>query len=137
MRHVDLDPREYWRGRDVAFATELTTLIRHNASQVLERVTFFLESIEPDFGPYHINSGWRPRAINATVPGSAPLSKHRLGLALDLGDDSGSLGQFIVSPQGNADLERCALWCESPAHTPRWVHFQTVPPKSGRRIFIP
>jgi hypothetical protein len=43
----------------------------------------------------------------------------------------------LASILGQRMLEEAGLFMESPSKTPRWVHFQTVPPKSGKRIFIP
>lgn len=34
-------------------------------------------------------------------------------------------------------LEEIGLWCEDFKYTPTWVHFQDVPPASGKRFFIP
>jgi hypothetical protein len=34
-------------------------------------------------------------------------------------------------------LAEIGLWLEHPISTPRWCHVQTVPPKSGKRVFTP
>jgi hypothetical protein len=125
----------FYRGRDLAYAAELTTEIRECADMTMARVSDFLE-----LAGFHnpvVNSGWRPKAVNANTRGAAPKSKHMLGQAIDIADDDGALGVYVLSESGRALLETRQLWCEHPATTPRWVHFQTVPPRSGNRIFLP
>jgi hypothetical protein len=34
-------------------------------------------------------------------------------------------------------LAEVGLWMEDPRWTPGWVHLQSVPPRSGGRVFIP
>lgn len=62
-------------------------------------------------------------------------SQHLLGKAADLADRDGSLTAFCVA--NLALLERAQLWMEDPSRTRGWVHLQTSPPTSGRRIFLP
>lgn len=131
---------EYWMGRDKLFARELTDQIRANAATLIERVNLFLvcyRASTGDLTPRPVNSGWRPAAINAKVRGAAPKSKHMTGEAVDLADSDESLDTWAESPEGQKALESCKLWLESPAYTNRWIHLQSVPPKSGHRIFIP
>jgi len=136
-----LSPAEYWAGRDRLFAGDLTPEIKVNAAVTLDRVSAFLTDLPVGalvgLRSWHVNSGWRPPAVNQRIPGAAPASKHMTGQAIDVADGEGDLGAFVVTAAGLALLGEHELWIESPAHTPRWVHFQTVPPKSGRRIFIP
>ena len=66
---------------------------------------------------------------------TARVSKHLSGNACDILDKDGSLGRWCLENQ--AVLERIGLWCEHPNHTVGWVHFQTMPPMSGKRFFIP
>ncbi len=60
-------------------------------------------------------------------------SKHLIGQAVDILDDKGELMEWCKLNQ--TILEAVGLWCEE--GTVGWVHFQTVPPKSGRRFFNP
>lgn len=100
--------------------------------------------------PMRVTSGYRTQQdhlriyseINArrTKQGLEPLkvpmsSKHLSGQAIDISDPRGELQQWLMK---NADvLLTQGLWCESFDHTLTWVHFQIVPPRSGKRFFIP
>lgn len=62
-------------------------------------------------------------------------SRHLYGQAIDIFDPNRELQQWCLN---NTDkLEEIGLWCEDFSHTPNWSHFQTVPPKSGKRFFKP
>lgn len=60
-------------------------------------------------------------------------SAHLKGAAADIADADGSLMQWCKA--NVAVLEEAQLWCED--GTVGWVHFQTYPPKSGKRFFLP
>ena len=62
-------------------------------------------------------------------------SKHLSGQAVDIYDPRKELQSWCLGNE--AELERVGLWCENFLATENWVHFQTVPPKSGRRFFYP
>ena len=122
----------FWRGRDRSHAAELTTEIRANAEDVINKVNELLKRAGLD---RDATSGWRPAAVNAGIAGAAKRSNHMLGKAVDVADADRKLSQFV-----NANvklLEELGLWCEATSATPSWVHFQTVPPRSGRRFFYP
>ena len=123
---------DYYMGRQVKYAGELTPELEQNARITVDRVNQLLEV----FGePRTVNSGWRPKAINAGVPNAASKSKHTTCQACDLADDDGTLDQWCLDhPE---ELERIGLWQEHPDATPRWAHVQIVPPKSGNRVFRP
>jgi uncharacterized protein YcbK (DUF882 family) len=62
-------------------------------------------------------------------------SRHLSGQACDVSDPNKELQKFILS---NVKLlEDSGLYCESFVFTTSWVHFQEVPPLSGRRFFMP
>ena len=62
-------------------------------------------------------------------------SKHLTGEACDIFDMNHDLQKWCLA---NEDiLVRLDLWCEDFGYTPQWIHFQIVPPKSGKRFFIP
>lgn len=62
-------------------------------------------------------------------------SKHLFGQAVDISDPNCELQKWIMD---NVKLlEEVGLWCEDFSATKNWVHFQTVPPKSGKRFFLP
>jgi hypothetical protein len=85
--------------------------------------------------PATVSSGWRPQAINAALANASPRSKHLSCEAIDLEDPEGALDAWCLR---NLDaLEAVGLWLEHPDATPGWCHLQTVPPRSGRRVFMP
>ncbi|MBK8916385.1 MAG: hypothetical protein IPM64_17610 [Phycisphaerales bacterium] len=114
--------------------------VLQNAEILLQRVNELLHlvvAMEPHLeSAKHpaVNSGWRPAAYNAGVPGAAVRSRHITGQAIDLADRDG-LDDFLFDHPNL--LETCELWCEHPAATKGWVHFQSVPPRSGNRFFYP
>jgi len=80
-------------------------------------------------------SGYRPPQVNASIPGAALRSNHMKCLAVDIRDADGDLDEWCLdNPEV---LERIGLWQEHPSATKSWAHFQTVPPKSGKRVFYP
>lgn len=123
---------DYWMGRDRLFSAELSAEIVSNAAILIERVHRLLA----EFGEERdITSGWRPAAVNANTPGAALKSKHMTGQAVDLADPDGDLDEWCLDHPEL--LEKHNLWLESPAATKGWCHLQSVPPKSGRRVFYP
>jgi len=128
---ISLD--QYWMGRDSKYADELTDEIRLNAQETIDRVNRLLEYAGRSVDD--VNSGWRPPSINEQIKNAAKRSNHLIGRAVDVRDIDRSLATWVAD---NADiLLVCDLYCEDFRWTPTWVHFQTVPPGSGRRIYIP
>jgi hypothetical protein len=89
--------------------------------------------------PMIITSGLRSDEKQAELikagKSTAKLSKHLSGNACDVLDKDGLLGKWCLA---NEDvLKRIGLWCEHPDYTNGWVHFQIMPPMSGKRFFIP
>lgn len=86
--------------------------------------------------PMKVNDGLRL----SNTPYGAKASKHKNGQAIDLDDDdSGKLWFWVME---HMDLiQEIGLWLEHGCWTHStkgtWVHFQTVPPGSNKRIFIP
>jgi len=123
---------DYWMGRDVWFSRALTPAIRTSAEVTVQRANALLQL----FGEARaVNSGWRPPEINASTPGAALKSKHMTGEAIDLADPEGDLDEWCFNNQ--QDLVSLDLWQEHPASTKGWCHVQTIPPKSGNRVFYP
>lgn len=61
-------------------------------------------------------------------------SNHLKAAAVDISDPDGKLMEWV---QANVKLmEEIGLWMEAPDKIKR-VHFQIVPPKSGKRFFNP
>ncbi len=124
--------RDYFMGRDVTHAVELTEELQTNAAETVRRVNALFVAFGEERG---VRSGWRPRGINANTPGAAVNSKHMTCQACDLMDDDGDLDEWALdNPQVLVDI---GLWQEHPSATKGWAHFQIVPPKSGKRVFYP
>jgi hypothetical protein len=130
MRLITL--HDFLMGRDQAYPADYTPQIAANAGHTVDQVNALLEAAGFDG---HVNSGWRPPALNAATRGAARRSKHMQGLACDLHDADGRIDLWCLDhPEV---LERIGLWQESPASTPGWCHLQTVAPASGHRVFTP
>ena len=134
----------YWMGRDVEYVSELTEVIRGNAQITVDRINELLTRAErPSIN--RLNSGWRPRSVNETVSNAGTNSNHITGKAGDTPDDDRYLAIWCIS--NKSALVEIGLWLEHPAWCYRvdpktgkiskWLHGQTVPPKSGRRIYRP
>lgn len=123
---------DYYMGRDKLHRSELTRELRAHARETLLRVNRLLRRAGL---MCRVTSGWRPAAVNAAVPGAARGSKHLSCLAIDLEDRNGALDAWCLANLGV--LEELGLWLEHPDATPGWCHLQTVPPRSGNRVFHP
>jgi hypothetical protein len=124
--------KDFYMGRDRRYAAELTDELRANAALTVQRANLLLARAGLK---RVVNSGWRPAAVNATVRNASKRSKHMLCLAIDLGDDDDALDAWCMAHL--KVLEEIGLWLEHPSATPRWCHVQTVPPRSGKRVFHP
>ncbi len=62
-------------------------------------------------------------------------SKHLYGQAVDIADADGKLKAWVL--KNVTLLESVGLWCEDFSTTTTWVHFQILPPGSGKRFFMP
>jgi hypothetical protein len=120
--------KDFLMGREVEHP--ITDDLLFNAQETIGRVNMLLEK----FGSFReVSSGYRPAAINARTPGASPKSKHMTCEAIDLEDVNGELGNWCIK---NMDtMKEYGLYAEDPRDTPTWFHLQTVPPKSGKRIF--
>lgn len=123
---------DYWMGRDAAYPQDLTGEIEANAEELLRRVNKLLA----EFGEARaVRSGWRPPAVNEATAGAAPRSKHMTGQAIDLDDPEGDLDEWCFARPDR--LEALGLFQEHPGATKSWTHLQSVPPRSGNRVFWP
>ncbi len=123
---------DYYMGRDREYHAELTPELRANARETVRRVNRLLK--RAGF-TRRITSGWRPATVNATVPGAAKGSKHISCIAIDLEDKDGALDAWCMAHLDA--LEEIGLWLEHPDATRDWCHLQTLPPRSGNRVFEP
>jgi hypothetical protein len=136
---------DYWMGRDATHPLDMTPQIERNAFLLLELVDKVLVLAKgagvtferhPKTGTI-VSSGWRPPAVNAETPRAAFRSKHMTGQAIDLFDPDGDLDEWLLTDDGKRVLKDLGLWMEHPAATKGWSHLQSVPPRSGSRVFYP
>jgi hypothetical protein len=128
--------KDYWMGRDIDYACELGDDIRDAATETVRRVNLLLARYADDTNIVltRVTSGWRPPSVNASAGGVAK-SRHMTGHAVDIADVSGKFKEWLArNPQPLAD---CNLYMEHPGATPTWCHLQSLPPRSGKRVFLP
>lgn len=133
-----LNLQDYWMGRDRKFAGELTDAIKANAADTVSRIEHLVDLYCADTSeprPAVWASGWRPKGVNARTSNAALRSRHITAQAGDVRDIKRRFARWCYASQ--AQLAECGLWMEDPRWTPTWVHLQTVPPGSGRRVYIP
>ena len=121
---------EILMGRDAQYP--LTDDMEQNLQLLLTAVN----KLRTDYGiPMYVSSGYRPAAINATVPNAATHSWHMVCAAVDFADVDRKISNWCLA---NLDkLAEYGLWMEDAGSTPTWTHLQVYPPKSGNRVFIP
>ena len=142
-------PSDYWMGRDALYPHAINDVICNNAALLLGRVNLLLswalaENIRPALDATtgnHVASGWRPPEINDATSNAAKQSRHLTGEAIDL-RDNGTRDMARWCLRNRDALEEIGLWMEDPqwTHTPPgqpWVHLQSVPPGSRRRVYVP
>lgn len=137
---------DYFMGRREQFPLAIGPDIEREAARTVEIVNKLLAQAvsygvdltrrSPLTGTL-VASGWRPPAVNASTPNAAPNSKHMTGQALDVYDPDGDLDDWLMTGEGQAALTALGLWIEHPSATKSWSHLQTIPPRSGRRVFYP
>ncbi len=133
---------QFYKGRDKAYAADLTDDIRKAADETLRRTNLLLTRFEASHAtgskqPRTATSGWRPPSVNAATKRAALKSLHMTGHAIDISDADGSLDKWLMTATGQKALEEIGLWMEHPSATPTWAHLQTKAPRSGRRVFYP
>ncbi len=62
-------------------------------------------------------------------------SKHLYGQAIDFADPKQELQKWILA--NIKILEDNGIFCEDFSATVNWLHMQILPPKSGKRFFLP
>lgn len=134
--------KDYLMGREDIYPEALTAEVKANAEVIVGKVNSLLAVLEAEKLPLEakaggsiITSGWRPPQINSQVKNAAPKSKHMTGQACDIYDPEGSLDEWCLDHPES--LMALGLWQEHPSATKGWLHVQTVPPLSGRRVFFP
>lgn len=118
-------------GRHLQFPDEYQDGFQCNAESLLLKVNGFFEEL--GVNP-RVTSGYRPPSINRKIKGAAKRSHHQTCNAIDVEDINGALGIKASDPEL---LKKHGLYLEDPTYTKGWIHLQDIPPRSGRRIFIP
>lgn len=119
--------------------------VPHGHQLCLEELRTRLEKVRAEFGkPMRITSGYRSMQEHLQIyskkgitdKSKIPMrSKHLIGCAADVADPAQELQAWCKANEPK--LEEIGLWIEDFSATPNWVHFQTVPPASGKRFFKP
>lgn len=126
---------KYLKGRDKAFPKSWSKELSDNADKTIEIVNAFLKDIGVNW-EIEVSSGFRPASINNATKGAGLLSNHIRCLAVDIIDISPHpLMKLILENLDKA--EKHGVYFEDFNWSPSWVHIQIVPPKSGKRIYIP
>lgn len=85
--------------------------------------------------PFIITSGVRSKSDQQRINPKSMNSAHTMAAACDIADSDGRIWVWVID---NLDfVAENGVYLESRNYTPRWVHMQVVPPKSGNRIFLP
>lgn len=114
----------------------LITDVPINIQQNMQDLLLRINAIRQCWGqPMIVTSGYRDMKDQMRINPSAPNSQHLQGRAVDISDPDGALA---VWTKANLDIcQAVGLWVEDFAHTPNWVHYQSIAPHSGNRVFIP
>ena len=115
-----------------------TPEIDDNLTQLLTKINIIRTAYAK---PMTVSSGLRDLEDHKRIYASKGIpddkipmgSRHLKGQAVDIADPNGKLYKWCKSNE--AVLIQAGLYCEE--GTKGWVHFQTVPPKSGKRWFLP
>lgn len=75
--------------------------------------------------------GFRPQ----NCPIGAPNSHHKEGRGIDIYDPDNQIDAWCMA--NLPSLEAVGIWLEHPDATKSWSHWQSVPPKSGNRVYQP
>ncbi len=112
--------------------------------ELLDKAADYIAKLNAVIRDLHIkspkfSSGFRPSEVNKKTANASKTSHHMgkdpRGVAGDLEDFDGKIDfEFLMNIEV---LEKHGLYLEDPKHTEGWCHTQNVPPKSGKRIFIP
>ena len=121
---------EYLMGR--IKVEELTPEQVGNMNTLIPKINTLLERYKR---PLEMNSGFRTEEEQMRINPKAPKSKHTECAAIDIGDKDHNFRYWVLMHLDY--LIELGLYMEDPSHTPTWVHLQCIPPKSGKRIFIP
>lgn len=122
---------------------DVTPLVLANAGLLLRRVNRLYELAMADGVNLQVNpatysrisgsgnGGFRPRDTSV----GSPTSTHKDGQGIDTYDPRREFASWCLAHQDQ--LKIIGLYMEDPRWTPTWVHLQSVPPKSGKLVYVP
>lgn len=117
-----------------AKSPELTIELKANAENLCKRVNNLLNSIWR--AKVSVSSGFRPAAVNASLPNAAKKSLHMQCKAVDISDPKGELKKAILEKP--SVLEDYGLWMEDKDATPGWCHLDCgIRSPRSPRVFKP
>jgi hypothetical protein len=103
-----------------------------NLSTLLDK----MNQVRTAYGiPMVVTSGLRSEADQQRINPSAPKSMHLRGAACDILDKDGALLAWVL--QNLPMMKSLGLHFEDFRWTSDWIHFQCLPPASGKLIFVP
>jgi hypothetical protein len=134
MAKTQISVEQYLMGR--AKLEDLTPEQVGNINTLIPKINELLERYGK---PVKMTSGYRSPADQQRINPKAPGSMHTRGAAIDLWTDDKSFTYWVLMHLDY--LIELGLYIEDPSHTSKglggWIHCQIIPPRSGRRIFIP
>lgn len=139
---------DYFMGRDKLHP--VLPKLRQNAIVIVERVNLLLARAGADGVPLTrmdqitgtlVASGYRPPEVNDRTANAASGSPHLTCEGVDV-QDSETQDLARWSLRNLPYLAQIGLWMEDPRWTfsfqgDHWAHYQSRPPRSGKRVFIP
>ncbi len=141
---------DYFMGRDRTYQADLTPQVLANATKTVARANELLARAAADgvsasidqMTKTHVASGWRPATVNSRTANAGAKSTHISARGIDVQDSKDrALARWCVMHQ--LAMAEVGIWMECPMWTggidnaDPWCHWQTEPPSSGRRIYIP
>lgn len=126
-------------GRYKDRAQKVTPEIQKNMQELCQRVSALLADLGW-VGKLDVVSGYRTPEANAATSNAGAKSRHLLGAACDILDDSNQTLAKLVQSREDL-LIKHDLYTEHLSKTvgkrTNWVHLEIIGPKSKKRIFMP
>lgn len=128
-----------------AGCNDITPAISANIDRLLSKVNALIAYLQQDKVNVPINmktrsqisgelnGGFRPQDCSV----GAPNSNHKQGLAVDLFDPLGKIDEWVTNPSNLKKIQALDLYFEDKSKTDGWCHVQIVPPRSGKRWYMP
>lgn len=119
--------------------------LKSDIQENIEKLLILMNKLRFAYGkPMRVTSGFRSLEKHLEIYAKKGItdkkkipmkSRHLTGQAVDFSDHTKDFQEWVLNNEEY--ITKVGLWFEDFAHTPNWVHVQTVPPKSGSRFFIP